>query len=174
MKARAGAVLRRMAGLVATLLVTSLLVFSSMYVAPGDPIDFLIQGRSPSPEAITAIKAQYGLEAPWDHLPIAVIAVHRGRLEVARSHSERALQLGEEQIGLHTPVHLGTLGVVARQSGDLEAAAEWFAEAEAQTTRLGWHEASRRWWVGDHVETLLELDRADEAVRVLDAWEAEA
>jgi DNA-binding CsgD family transcriptional regulator len=120
------------------------------------------------------LKAQYGLEAPWDHLPIAVIAVHRGRLEVARSHSQRALQLGEEQIGLHTPVHLGTLGVVARQSGDLGAAAAWFAEAEAQTTRLGWHEASRRWWVGDHVETLLELNRADEAVRALDAWEAEA
>ena len=47
---------------------------------------------------------------PWIHLPIAVIAAHRGQLARARAHSERSLQLGEEQIGLHTPVHLGTLG----------------------------------------------------------------
>src|SRR5204862_868491 len=101
------------------------------------------------------IKTQYGLEAPWDHLPIAVIAAHRGQLEVARAHSERALQLGEEQIGLHTPVHLGTLGVVALQSGDSRTAVKWFDKAAATTERLGWHEAGHRWWIGDHVEALL-------------------
>ena len=31
--------------------------------------------------------------------------------ELAREHSERALQLAEEQFGRHTPVHLGILGV---------------------------------------------------------------
>ena len=30
----------------------------------------------------------------------------------------------------------------------------------------------RRWWVCDQVEALLALDRVDDAVRVLDAWEA--
>ncbi len=44
---------------------TSFLVFASLYVAPGDPIDFLIQGRSPSPEAIAAISAHYGLDQPF-------------------------------------------------------------------------------------------------------------
>ena len=39
------------------------------------------------------ISVQYGLEVPQDHLPIAVIAVHRGQLELAREHSERALKL---------------------------------------------------------------------------------
>ncbi len=119
------------------------------------------------------LMTQYGLEVPWAHLPIAVVAAHRGRLELARAHSERSLQLGEEQFGRHTPVHVGTMGFVARQSGDLEAALRWFAEAEAVTTELGWRDAGRRWWVGDHVEALLELDRVDEAVRVLDAWEDE-
>ncbi len=119
------------------------------------------------------LMTQYGLEVPWAHLPIAVVAAHRGRLALARAHSERSLQLGEEQFGRHTPVHVGTLGFVARQSGDLEAALRWFAEADTVTTRLGWHDAGRRWWVGDHVEALLELDRVDEAVRVLDAWEDE-
>ncbi|HWN23190.1 MAG TPA: AAA family ATPase, partial [Gaiellaceae bacterium] len=34
--------------------------------------------------------AQYRLETPPDLLPIAVVAVHRGQLELAREHSERA------------------------------------------------------------------------------------
>src|SRR5205823_2150387 len=41
------------------------------------------------------------------------------------------------------------------------------------TTRLGWRNAGRRWWVGDQIEALLALDRLDDAVRVLDAWESE-
>jgi DNA-binding CsgD family transcriptional regulator len=116
---------------------------------------------------------QYGLEVPWAHLPITVVAAHRGRLALAREHSERALQLGEEQFGRRTPVHLGTLGFVAVQSGDLQAAVRWFAEAEAVTTRLGWRNAGRRWWVGDQIEALLALDRLEDAVGVLEAWESE-
>ena len=120
------------------------------------------------------INVQYGLDVPWNHLATAVIAAHRGQLEVARAHSELALQLGEEQIGLHTPVHLGTLGFVALQSGDPHTAATWFDEAERTTTRLGWREASKRWWIADHAEALLELGRLDDAMRILDRWEADA
>jgi tetratricopeptide (TPR) repeat protein len=36
------------------------------------------------------ISIQYGLEVPQDHLPIALVALHRGRLELAREHSTRA------------------------------------------------------------------------------------
>ncbi len=117
---------------------------------------------------------QYGLDVPWAHLPIAFIATVRGELEVGRAHSEQALRLGEEQFGLHTPVHLANLGLVALQSGNPQTAVEWFGEAEATTTRLGWGEASYRWWVPDHVEALLELGRVDDAIRVLGAWETEA
>jgi DNA-binding CsgD family transcriptional regulator len=120
------------------------------------------------------IKIQYGLEVPWDHLPLAVIAAHRGQLELARAHSERALQLGEEQIGLHTPVHLGTMGIVALQGDDPRTAADWFAEAEAQTTRLGWHGPGHRWWIADQVEALLALGQVDEADRLIDGWESDA
>jgi DNA-binding CsgD family transcriptional regulator len=119
------------------------------------------------------LMTQYGLEVPWAHLPIAVVAAHRGRLELARAHSERSLQLGEEQFGHHTPVHLGTLGFVAAQSGDPQTALRWFEEAEVVTSRLGWREARSRWWVAEQVEVLLELDHVDEAARVLDAWEGE-
>ncbi len=120
------------------------------------------------------LAVQYGLEVPWIHVPIAVIAAHRGQLEIARAHSERALRLGEEQIGLHTPVHLATLGLVALQGGDLHEALDWFGESEATTTRLGWGEAGKRWWVPDHVEALLALDRPDDAELIIDAWEADA
>ncbi len=120
------------------------------------------------------LAVQYGLEVPWILLPIAVIAAHRGELEIARAHSERALQLGEEQIGRHTPVHLGTLGFVALQGGDPHEALEWFDQSEATTTRLGWREAGKRWWVPDHVEALLALDRPDDGERIIDAWEADA
>ena len=119
------------------------------------------------------VTTQYGLEVPWAHLPAAVVAAHRGLLAHAREHSERALQLAEEQFGRHTPIHVATLGFVALQSGDLQASVRWFAEAEAVTTRLGWRSTRRRWWVPDQIEALLALDRVDDAVRVLDVWEQE-
>jgi hypothetical protein len=63
---------------------------------------------------------------------------------------------------------------VALHDGDPHAALDWFARSEATTTKLGWGEAGKRWWVPDHVEALLMLDRPDDAERVLDAWEADA
>lgn len=58
-------VVRRLAGMVLTLLVTSFLVFASVYVAPGDPRDLLLRGRSPSPEMVAAVTKQYGLDDPF-------------------------------------------------------------------------------------------------------------
>ena len=120
------------------------------------------------------IAIQYGLEVPQDHLPIAVVAVHRGQLALAREHSELALALAEEQFALHPPQHLAILGLAALWGGDAPGAAEWLAKADAQASALGWGEPTIRWWSDDHVEVLLALGRIDEAVQVLDAWEADA
>ncbi|MDT0276732.1 ABC transporter permease [Blastococcus goldschmidtiae] len=57
-------VLRRLYGLGVTLLLTSFLVFGAMHVAPGDPTSFLLSGRTPSPEAVAAVRAQYHLDDP--------------------------------------------------------------------------------------------------------------
>src|SRR5207244_3575740 len=111
---------------------------------------------------------------PQDHLPIALIAVHRGRPELAREHSERALELAEQQFALHPPQHMAILGLVALWSGDTSAGAEWLGKADQQAAALGWGEPSIRWWSADYVELLLELGRIDDAVRVLDVWEADA
>ncbi len=120
------------------------------------------------------ISIQYGLEVPQDHLPIALVAVHRGQLELAREHSERALELAEEQFGLHPPQHIAILGLVALGSGDASEAAVWLGKADEQAAALEWGEPSIRWWSADYVEVLLELGRIDDAVRVLDVWEADA
>jgi peptide/nickel transport system permease protein len=59
------AVLRRLVGMAVTLLVTSFLVFSSLYLAPGDPVSFLVRGRSPSPAELAAIRKQFGFDQPF-------------------------------------------------------------------------------------------------------------
>ena len=58
-------VVRKLFGMVITLFITSFLVFASLYVAPGDPLTFLMQGRSPTPEMVEAVSKQYGLDDPF-------------------------------------------------------------------------------------------------------------
>jgi DNA-binding CsgD family transcriptional regulator len=121
-----------------------------------------------------AISIQYGLEVAQDHLPIALIALHRGQLEVAREHSERGLDLAEAQFALHPPQHLAILGIVALRNGDTSVGVELLGDAERQALALGWGEPSIRWWTGDLVEVLLGAGETEEAVRLLGAWEADA
>ena len=120
------------------------------------------------------ISTQYRLELPQDHLPIAVVAVHRGRFDLAREHSQRALALAQQQLALHPPQHVAVLGLVALAEGDTTGAAARLAEADQIAKTLGWGEPTMRWWTDDEVELLLELGRSADAVRLLDAWEADA
>ncbi|MFI7009441.1 ABC transporter permease [Streptomyces sp. NPDC050145] len=61
-----GAIVRfvalRVAGLLVTLFIASLVVFGALYAAPGSPLTYLTHGRTMSPEAIAAIKAEYHLD----------------------------------------------------------------------------------------------------------------
>ena len=54
----------RVLGLVATLFVSSVVIFGSLYLAPGTPLTFLTHGRSVSPEAIAILKQQFSLDQP--------------------------------------------------------------------------------------------------------------
>ncbi|WP_405775727.1 ABC transporter permease [Streptomyces sp. NBC_00859] len=56
---------RRLAELLATLLVASFLIFASVQIAPGRPETFLLGGRAASPEALTAIRERYHLDDPF-------------------------------------------------------------------------------------------------------------
>jgi DNA-binding CsgD family transcriptional regulator len=120
------------------------------------------------------ISIQYGVERPQDHLPVALVALHRGQLDVAQTHSERALRLAEDQLALHPPQHQAILGLVARGRGNRTEAARWLRGAERRAAEFQWHEPSVRWWTPDWIEVLLEDGDLDEAVHVLDVWEANA
>jgi len=120
------------------------------------------------------IAVQYGIEIPQHHLPIAWIAVHRGQLDLARETSQHALDLAEQHFGLHPPYHLAVIGLVALWRGDASTGAEWLGRAHSRALQLGWFDPANRPWTDDYVEALLELGRIDEAVDVLDVWEADA
>lgn len=55
----------QVAAALAILVFSSFLVFSALYVAPGDTITFLSGGRTLGPEAIAAINAEYRLDEPF-------------------------------------------------------------------------------------------------------------
>lgn len=55
----------RLAGLVATLLASSFVVYSSLYLAPGSPVDTLSGGRPLSPAATERLREEYDLNDPF-------------------------------------------------------------------------------------------------------------
>ncbi|MYS80745.1 ABC transporter permease [Embleya scabrispora] len=57
--------IRKLFGLVATLLAASFVVFGATALAPGDPIAVLTGGRSVDPETIASLRAHYHLDDPF-------------------------------------------------------------------------------------------------------------
>ena len=58
-------VLGRLARLVATLLVSSFVIFSALFVAPGNPIATLSGGRSLSPDTVKILEKRFHLDQPF-------------------------------------------------------------------------------------------------------------
>ena len=59
--------LRRVIGASAVLIAVSLMAYSLIYLAPGDPATIILArqiGRLPSPEQVASLSAQYGLDKP--------------------------------------------------------------------------------------------------------------
>ncbi|MEV0323598.1 ABC transporter permease [Streptomyces sp. NPDC050658] len=57
--------LRRLAGLLATLFAASFVIFAAVYAAPGDPAVFLAGGRDKlTPERLAQVRSQYHLDEP--------------------------------------------------------------------------------------------------------------
>jgi hypothetical protein len=105
-------------------------------------------------DEVHEIAARYGIEgpySPYDRFPSAFVALHQGKLDVAREHSRRALELGEEPA-----LNSSGSSVRATRSGGPDAALANFVLADraatpcASTIRAcGSH--------ADHVEALLQL-----------------
>jgi len=117
------------------------------------------------------ISVQYGLELPSDHLPLALIALHRGQLVVARDHSQRALSLAKGQL---LSAHIAVLAICDLWGGNSAAALTNFTRAEQTADARGWDDPALRWWRAEYVEGLLQRGRIDGATRLLADWEAAA
>jgi DNA-binding CsgD family transcriptional regulator len=59
-------------------------------------------------------------------------------------------------------------------SGDAATGADCLEKADRQAHVLGWGSPDARPWTADYAEALLELGRVDEALRVIERWEADA
>jgi DNA-binding CsgD family transcriptional regulator len=112
-------------------------------------------------------------EAPQNLYPIMLLAAHRGDLERARELAAHTRRVAETQRALLAGF-AAVSGLVDLWSGDAAAAVAGFEAAEPMAVAAGWGEPAMCWWRGEHAEALLDLDRFDEAVAVLDAWEADA
>lgn len=55
----------RLAIAVLTVWATTFIVFSSLFLVPGDPLAVLLRGRRPTPELVEQLRAQYGLDDPF-------------------------------------------------------------------------------------------------------------
>jgi DNA-binding CsgD family transcriptional regulator len=116
------------------------------------------------------LAVQHGWDDPvwlWD---VAAHAVQRGDHETARSIAE----LGRLRPVDPRAASLAVLGLSELTCGDAKTAVARFAEAERVRAGGGIREPHLYWWRGDYAEGLLELGRIEEAVALLDAWEAEA
>jgi DNA-binding CsgD family transcriptional regulator len=101
------------------------------------------------------------------------IAVQRGELAQARDFAERGREVANTQVAFIAPLE-GILGFAELWSGDPAAAVERFEAAERAAASVEIREPTIYWWRAEFVEALLELGRADDAVELLDAWEAAA
>ncbi len=125
------------------------------------------QAASERADEAWAIRASYGVMAPPDHLPSALIALHRGDFESARRHSERAIELAN---GMLLPTHLAILATIKTWTDDLDGAIALFEQAESASDARGFLEASMREWRADFAEALLRAGRTDDAERLIADW----
>jgi DNA-binding CsgD family transcriptional regulator len=118
------------------------------------------------------ISLQYGNEYAAAAWLVAIVTAHRGDLERARELAVHGLTLAESNPWFTAQLD-GVLGMVAAWSGDTAGAVELFATADELRSSVGSLEPALAKWRPDHIESLLELGRIDEALRILDRWEAE-
>jgi DNA-binding CsgD family transcriptional regulator len=103
---------------------------------------------------------------------VALVAAFRGDLDLARERAGRGHAAWRDLVFLGG--HEGVRGLVALWTGDARGAVTHFAAAEQARSTVGMREPTTFWWRSDYVEALLALGRSDDAVAVLDAWEADA
>ncbi len=92
--------LRRLLMLIVALLVSSFIIFSALYVAPGNPIAVLSGGRSLPPSAIKVLEHRYHLDQPFFVRYFEYIkGVLHGDLGYSIIHQENVSTLVRARVG---------------------------------------------------------------------------
>ena len=139
----------------------------------------LAQGRLHAAEDYAERAREIGVlygerDAAAGVVAVSLVAVWRGQLDRARELCEQGLEQSRRGDPWFAAYFEGLLGSVALCSGDAQRAVEYFAAAEKARSRFGSREPNLARWRADYVEALLELGQVEEAVAVLDPWEADA
>jgi DNA-binding CsgD family transcriptional regulator len=103
---------------------------------------------------------------------VALVTAHRGDLVRARELAVHGLALTDLDPWFAAYLE-GALGLVEVWSGDAPGAVERFTAANELSSGAVLLEPAVLRWRPDHVEALLELGSIDEAVSILDGWEAD-
>ncbi len=98
----------------ATLVVSSFLIFAALYLAPGSPIGYLTHGHTLSPEAVHSIEAQYHLNKPFlERYWLWLTGVLQGELGRSTISREPVTSLLGPRLGVtFTLVAMGALLIV--------------------------------------------------------------
>ena len=118
------------------------------------------------------ISIQYGLEVPQDHLPIAVVAVHRGEFELAREHSQRALAAGRRAVRALPATAHGGPGPRRLWSGGSPTARRGSAGRTNRQRRSGGVSPASVGGPPTMSKCCSSLGRVEDARGILEAWES--
>lgn len=136
----AALILRRLAGLLLTLLIASACIFAALEVLPGDPAAVRL-GTSARPDTLAALRAEMGLDRPAPVRYAAWLAgAATGRLGTSTSYGVPVAGLIAERLSVTLPLAALALaaavgialplgiGAAARRGGGLDALAGLFAQ----------------------------------------------
>ena len=108
-------------------------------------------------------------------IPLALVAAHRGEDSEARTIAARGIELAEAAGNpFFASWHRGVLGLLDFWAGKPAPAAKLFSVAMSARDSVGFREPGSPLYRVDYVEALLELGRLDQALAVLEPWEANA
>jgi peptide/nickel transport system substrate-binding protein len=101
----------RIASLALTLLVASLAIFVLVQVLPGDPAAYMM-GLNASPDAVAALRAQYGLDVPaWRQYVDWIAGLVRGDLGLSYTYRVPVTDLVVERLQVSLPLALYALAL---------------------------------------------------------------
>ncbi|GAA5030641.1 ABC transporter permease [Microbacterium fluvii] len=93
--------LRKLGGLVLTLFLSSVVIFSAVLLTPGDPVTALAGGVRPTPEMIAQIRAEHHLDDPvWQQYLHWVASVLSGDLGTSFVYKTDVVDLIAPRIGI--------------------------------------------------------------------------